>query len=123
MNSLNKLNIFKLIVKTLERVQPICYKCIFVIKRNGRNEILKYKARLVAHGFSQRHEVDFNKMYASMMDTVAFQFFLLVLAKKSICLMDVKNAYLYNSLDIDNFVKLTEGLKFSKLKNLVNRIQ
>ena len=36
------------IVRTPEGVMPVGYKLVFVYKRNEKNEIIKYKARLVA---------------------------------------------------------------------------
>ena len=39
-------------------------KWVFVVKRNEFHEITRYKARLVAQGFSQRPVVDFEELYA-----------------------------------------------------------
>ena len=40
------------VVRTSEGVIPIGYKWVFVRKRNEKNEIIRYKVRLVAEGFS-----------------------------------------------------------------------
>ena len=45
---------FGSIVLTPEDVRPVGYRWIFVRKRNEKNEITRYKARLVAQGFSQK---------------------------------------------------------------------
>ena len=52
LNSLTKREVFWPIVQTLEDVKPVGYKWVFVWKCNENNEIVRYKARLVAQGFS-----------------------------------------------------------------------
>ena len=52
LNSLAKREVFGPIVQTPNEFKPVGYKWIFVRKRNEKNEIQRYKARLVAQGFS-----------------------------------------------------------------------
>ena len=52
LNSLAKREVFGLVVQTPSDVKSIGYKWVFVQKRNERNDIVRYKARLVAQGFS-----------------------------------------------------------------------
>jgi len=60
-------------------------------KRNEENEVQRYKARLVAQGFSQRH------------------------------LMDVVTTYLYGSLDNEIYMKIPEGFKMPNAQNSKSR--
>ena len=53
LDSLAKRKVFGPVVPTPPHVKPVGYKWVFVRKRNERNEIVHYKARLVAQGFSQ----------------------------------------------------------------------
>jgi hypothetical protein len=55
LDSLNKRKVFGPIVLTPEAVKPVGNRWVFVRKRNEKNEIMRYKARLVAQGFSQRN--------------------------------------------------------------------
>ena len=48
LNSLSKREGFGPIVRTPKGVMPVGYKWVFVCKRNEKNEIIRYKARLVA---------------------------------------------------------------------------
>ncbi|KAJ0919088.1 putative RNA-directed DNA polymerase [Helianthus annuus] len=48
LDSLEKRNVFGPVVRTPIDVKPVGYKWVFSIKRNERNEIVRYKARLVA---------------------------------------------------------------------------
>jgi hypothetical protein len=47
LDSLEKRNIFGPVILTPKNVNPVGYKWVFVIKRNEKNEIVRYKARLV----------------------------------------------------------------------------
>ena len=51
LNSLTKQEVFGPVVQTPEDVKPVGYKWVFARKRNENNDIIKYKARLVAQGF------------------------------------------------------------------------
>jgi Reverse transcriptase (RNA-dependent DNA polymerase) len=53
LDSLEKRNIFGPIILIPKNVNLVGYKWIFAIKRNEKNEIVRYKARLVAQGFIQ----------------------------------------------------------------------
>lgn len=113
LNSLNKRNVFGPIVLTPQSVKPVGYKWVFVRKRNEKNEIMRYKARLVAQGFSQRPGIDYEQTYSPVMDTITFRYLisLTVLQKLEMRLMDVVTAYLYGSLDSDIYMKIPEGFK------------
>ena len=49
LDSLNKRNVFGSLIPMPKSVKPIGYKWVFVRKRNEKNKIIRYKARLVAH--------------------------------------------------------------------------
>ena len=73
------------------------YKWVFVQKRNKKNEVVRYKARLVAQGFSQRPEIDYDETYSPMMDTITFRFLIsmTISERLEMRLMDVVTVYLY----------------------------
>ena len=98
LDSLNKRNIFGPIIPIPKTVKPIGYKWVFVRKRNEKNEIIRYKARLIAQGFS----------HSPNMDAITFRYLIsLVVSKKlEMRLMDVVTAYLYGSLDSDIYIKI-----------------
>ena len=52
LNSLRKREVFGPVVQTPEGIKPAGCKWVFIRKRNENNEITRYKARLVAQGFS-----------------------------------------------------------------------
>ena len=84
------------------------YKWVFVQKRNEENEIMRYKARLVAQVFSQRLGIDYKETYAPVMDAITFRFLISLVAKENLDmrLMDVVIAYLYGLLDNNIYMKI-----------------
>ncbi|KAI3693370.1 hypothetical protein L6452_33205 [Arctium lappa] len=113
LNSLNKRKVFGSIVLTPEVVKPIGNRWVFVRKRNEKNEIMRYKARLVAQGFSQRPGIDYEETYSPVMDAITFRYLISLAVSKNLemRLMDVVTAYLYGSLDSDIYMKIPEGFK------------
>jgi hypothetical protein len=70
--SLSKREVFLAVLPTPPSVHPVGYKWVFVRKRNENNEVVRYKARLVAQGFTQRLGVDFNETYSPVMSGITF---------------------------------------------------
>ena len=119
LNSLERRNVFGPITRTPNNVKPVGYKWVFVRKRNERNEVVRYKARLVAQGFSQRPGIDFDETYSPVMDTITFRYLisLAVHQKLDMQLMDVVTAYLYGSLDSDIYMKIPDGYPVPETNN------
>jgi hypothetical protein len=58
LRSLIKRGVFTAVIPTPHNVFPVGAKWAFVRKRNENNEVVRYKARLVAQGFTQRPGID-----------------------------------------------------------------
>ena len=88
-------------------------------KRNEKNEIQRYKARLVAQGFSQRSGVDYEETYSPVMDVIALRYLISFTVHEQIemHLMDVVTTYLYGSLDNEIYMKISEGFAMPKSCN------
>ncbi|RVW67129.1 Valencene synthase [Vitis vinifera] len=84
LNSLTKREVFGPVVQTPEDVKPVGYKWVFVRKRNENNEIIRYKARLVAQGFSQRPGIDYEETYSPVMDVITFRFLISLAVSKGL---------------------------------------
>jgi hypothetical protein len=66
-------------IKTLPRGTNILRsKFVFDIKRGSGGEFLKYKARMVAMGFTQVEGVDYDETFASVMTTKTFRILLAI---------------------------------------------
>jgi hypothetical protein len=90
-----------------------------VRKQNEKNEIIRYKAQLVAQGFSQRPDIDYYETYAPVIDAITFRYLISLATheKLDMCLMDVVVANLYGSIDNDVYMKISEGFKMSEAYN------
>jgi hypothetical protein len=110
--SLTKREVFSSVIPTPPKTFPVGFKWVFVRKRNENNEVVRYKARLVAQGFTQRPGIDFNETYSPVMSGIIFRYLISLAVQKclSMQLMDVVTAYLYGSLDSDIYMKVPDGL-------------
>ncbi|KAL0346573.1 UNVERIFIED_CONTAM: Retrovirus-related Pol polyprotein from transposon TNT 1-94 [Sesamum calycinum] len=113
LDSLNKREVFGPIIPTPKSVKPVGYKWVFVRKRNEQNEVVRYKARLVAQGFTQKPGIDYTETYSPVVDATTLRFLisLSIIEQLKMQLMDVVTAYLYGSLDTDIYMRIPEGLK------------
>ena len=74
---------------------------------------MRYKARLIAQGFSQRPGIDYMETYFPVVNAITFRYLinLAVHEKLKMRLMDVVTTYLYGSLDHNIFMKIPEAFK------------
>jgi hypothetical protein len=87
-------------------------KWVFKVKRNANGSIERYKARLVAQGFSQRPGIDFDETFAPTAKWAALRtiFALAALKDWELELIDISNAYLNGELrDVEVYMRQPEG--------------
>ena len=74
---------------------------------------MRYKARLVAQGFTQRPDIDYNETYSPIMSGITFRYLISLAVQNYLYmqLMDVVTAYLYGSLDSDIYMKVPDGIQ------------
>ena len=94
-----KRKVFGLVVLTPKSAKPARDKWVLVGKQNKKHEIVRYKARLVAQGFSQIPGVDYDETYSPMVDATTFRYLISlgVYERLDLCLMDVVTSYFYGS--------------------------
>ncbi|GJZ47612.1 retrovirus-related pol polyprotein from transposon TNT 1-94 [Tanacetum coccineum] len=71
---------------------------------------MRYKARLMAQGFSQRPGIDYEETYSHVVYATTSRY-LIIQERIDWRLMDVVITYLYGSLDTEIYMKLLEGFK------------
>jgi hypothetical protein len=98
--SLTKRKVFSSAIHTPPKIFPVGFKWVFVRKQNENNEVVRYKERLVAQGFTQRPGIDFNETYSPVMSGITFRYLIALEVQNhlSMQLMDVVTAYLYGHL-------------------------
>ena len=69
---------------------------VFAIKRKADGSIDKFKARLVADGSTQKHWVDFNRVFATVVKALTIRLVLAIAAARDYNLtsLDIRQAYL-----------------------------
>jgi hypothetical protein len=72
LNSLKKRKMFIEVIPTPLKIFAVGFKRVFIQKRNENNEVVRYKARLVVQGFTQRPDIDINKIYSPVMNGITF---------------------------------------------------
>ena len=84
---------------------------VFRVKENQAGEIERFKARLVAKEFSQKHGIDYEETFASVAKFTSIRILLSLAAKHNLTLhqMDVKTAFLNGVLDEDIYMAQPEG--------------
>jgi hypothetical protein len=82
-------------------------KWVFRIKRGPDGEIQKYKARIVAQGFTQIEGVDYNETFAPVAKFASLRVILAIAAERDLEVqqMDVKSAYLNGELKEEIFME------------------
>ena len=76
------MEVFGPVVPTPENVKPVGYRWVFVRKINKNNEIVQFKARLVAQGFSQRPGIDYDETYSPVIDAITFRYLIQLAVSK-----------------------------------------
>ena len=81
--------------------KAIGVKWVYMMKRNAKGEIKKYKTRLVAKGYSQRASVDYDEVFATVafLETVRLITSLAAQHRWKIHQMDVQSAFLNGILE------------------------
>jgi hypothetical protein len=100
------------LVKLLPGRKAIGSKWVFKVKHNTNGSIKRYKARLVAQGFSQRPSIDFDKTFAPTAKWAALHtiFALAALEDWELELIDISNAYLNSKLrNVEVYMRQPKG--------------
>lgn len=110
------------LVKLPEGRVPITCKWLFKVKHNEGDEEDRYKARLVARGFSQKAGFDYAETYSPVarLDTVRVVLAVANEQRMAVHQMDVKTAFLNGHLEEEIYMTQPEG--FERGKQLVCRL-
>ena len=83
----------------------------FRVKQDNHRQVNRYKAQLVAQGFSQVPSIDFNGTYAPTICLTTIRFIIALACKYNLELqqINVKGAYLNGKLDKDVYMQQPEG--------------
>lgn len=110
LKSLVKNNVFEVVSRPANK-NIVTNRWVLKIKRKPDGSIDRYRARLVARGFSQIFGVDFNETYAPVVNTssVRLLFAYAAMQHLEIGQFDVKTAFLYGNLEEEIYLEQPDG--------------
>ena len=96
---------------------------VFKVKQNSDGSIERYKARLVAQGFSQQPGVDFDEIFSPVVRYDSLRLLLALSASKGWRprQLDIKTAFLYGILKEEVYMQLPEGSRIAGKVAKLNR--
>jgi hypothetical protein len=91
--------------------KPITLKWVLVKKLNEKNEVIRYKARLTARGFTQQYMLDFDKTFAPVLRKESLRILLTFAVEKNytIVQLDVVCAFLNAKLKHEIYITQIPG--------------
>lgn len=124
MSSLQVNDVWDLVELPKER-KLVGSKWVFKMKRDVDGNIDRYKARLVARGFTQRFGEDYDQTFSPVVRFESFRMLMALAAKHDLQLhqMDVTTAFLHGVLEEDVFMKQPEGFVKEGDEKLVCRLK
>jgi predicted transcriptional regulator len=87
MRSLIEAKVFHLVPRSITRGRVVTSKWVFKVKRQSDDSIERFKARLVARGFSQQPGIDYDETFAPV---TKFQSIRLILALGAMTLNSIR---------------------------------
>jgi histone deacetylase 1/2 len=113
-NALRKKKVFDVVTKPYDRNIVGC-RWILKTKRDKHGEITKYRARLVAQGFSQVEGEDFDDTFAPVVKFCTTRILLSLAAQNNLQVYhwDVETAYLNADLQDEIYMKIPEGCEIA----------
>ena len=86
-------------------------KWVYKLKYNKEGEIERYKARLVARGFTQEYSIDYEETFSSVIKFTTIRTLMSLVSAENlnVCQFDIKTAFLYGKITEDIYMKQPEG--------------
>ena len=123
LNSMRKNNVWELVYLP-NNLKPIGCKWIFKRKLKAAGQVEKYKARLVAEGFTQREGVDFVETFSPVAKFISIRIISALMAYYYLELhqMDVKIAFLNGHLEEEIYMLQPKDFGEKGKENMVCKL-
>lgn len=105
--------------------EAIDCKWIYKQKMDAKGNLIRYKARLVARGFTQKYGTDYDEVFAPVARQATFRTLLAIASKEKMHVrhLDVKTAFLNGKLKEQIFMKQPPGFIIEGKERLVCRLK
>ncbi|KAG8472627.1 hypothetical protein CXB51_034316 [Gossypium anomalum] len=123
-STLNKNGTWELVPKLFDANLITC-KWVYRLKKKVNGTIDRYKARLVAHGFSQQYGQDYDETFSPIARMTTVRAIISLAASKGWKLwqLDVKNTFLYGESDRYIFMEQLQGFVSKEYPDHVCRLK
>ena len=100
-----------LITTCPEGKTPITCRWVYDLKRNDKNEITRFKARLVVQGFKQREGIDYQKTFSSVAQMRTFRLLVALAVQYDLRITqyDIGNAFVQSDIDTELYMTFPPG--------------
>ncbi|WVZ84763.1 LOW QUALITY PROTEIN: hypothetical protein U9M48_031754 [Paspalum notatum var. saurae] len=111
------------LVEPLPNCRPIGTKWVFKNKQGENGMVMRNKVRLVAQGFCQKEEIDYEETFAPVARLEAIRILLTFAASKGFKLqqMVVKSAFLNGFIEKEVYVRQPSGFESAKFPNWLRK--
>lgn len=122
-DSLMKARTWTLVDKPVNKNIVGC-KWVYKTKTDAQGHIIRYKARLVAQGYSQEYGVDYEEVFAPVARQTTFRTLLAVAGKQQLVVQhfDVKNAFLNGVLEETIYMAQPKGFEVKGKEDMVCKL-
>jgi hypothetical protein len=105
--------------------KAVSCKWIYTVKQNPEGKVERYKARLVARGYSQTYGIDYDETFAPVakMNTVRILVSCAANFGWKLHQLDVKNAFLHGELQEEVYMEIPPGFGTSQTTGKVCRLK
>jgi Reverse transcriptase (RNA-dependent DNA polymerase) len=124
MRALVKNDTWDMVPRLLEKNTMGC-KWVYSIKHTLEGKVDRFMARLVAKGYTQIYEVDYEETFAlvAKMNTVRTLISCAVNSGWDLYQLDVKNVFLHGDLKVEVYMEIPPGFQNEQLKGKVCRLK
>ena len=113
------------IVELLEGAKRVGYKWVFKTKRNSSGNIERYKAKLIAKGFTQKDGITYKETFSFVSKKHSLRVIMALVSHYDLKLyqMDVKIAFLNGNLDEDVYMDQPKGFPIKGKCHMVCKLK
>ena len=124
MSSLQKYDNYELVNLPKDR-KALKNKWVLKLIKDGNDNLLKYKARLVVKGFRQKQGIDFDEIFSPVVKLTSIQVVLGLVASMNLEIeqLDVKIAFLNGDLEEEIYMLQSEGFEVKGKQHMVCRLK